>query len=135
MTLTITALTAAALALLLVYLSITTIRMRMKHSVAYGDAGQHDLTAAIRAHGNLTEYAPIGIILIALLESGGANRTILSIVAAVFVGARLLNAIGLFNPPGPPKPARSIGIVVTLLTLLGLALWLAARALIPADMG
>ena len=134
MQLTITALTAAALALLLVFLSVTTIRMRMKHRVPYGDAGQHDLTAAIRAHGNLTEYAPIGIILIALLESGGANRTALGIAAAAFVGARLLNAIGLFNPPGPPKPARSIGIVVTLLTLLGLAIWLAVRVLMP-DMG
>ena len=134
MQLTITALTAAALALLLVFLSITTIRMRMKHSAAYGDAGQHDLTSAIRAHGNLTEYAPIVIILIGLLESGGANPTVLSIAAAAFVGARLLNALGLFNPPGPPRPARSIGIVVTLATLLGLAIWLAIRVLIP-DMG
>ena len=131
MQLTITALTAAALALLLVFLSITTIRMRMKHSAAYGDAGQHELISAIRAHGNLTEYAPIGIILIALLESGGANSTILAIVAAIFVGARLLNAVGLFNPPGPPRPARSIGIVVTLLTLLGMAIWLFIRAALP----
>ena len=131
MQLTITALAAAALALLLVFLSITTIRMRMKHSAAYGDAGQHDLNCAIRAHGNLTEYAPVGIILIALLESGGANPTALSIAAAAFVGARLLNAIGLFNPPGPPKPARSIGIVVTLLTLLGLAIWLLIRVGLP----
>jgi uncharacterized membrane protein YecN with MAPEG domain len=131
MQLTITALTAAALALLLVFLSITTIRMRMKHGAAYGDAGQHDLNCAIRAHGNLTEYAPVGIILIALLESGGANPIALSIASAAFVGARLLNAIGLFNPPGPPKPARSIGIVVTLLILLGLAIWLALRALVP----
>lgn len=131
MQLTITALTAAALALLLVFLSITTIRMRMKHRASYGDAGQHDLISAIRAHGNLTEYAPIGIILIALLESGGANRTPLAIAAAAFVGARLLNAAGLFNPPGPPRPARSIGIVATLLILLGLALWLALRVLMP----
>ena len=131
MQLTITALTAAALAMLLVFLSVTTIRMRMKHRAPYGDAGQHDLTAAIRAHGNLTEYAPIGIILIALLESDGANRTPLAIAAAAFVGARLLNAAGLFNPPGPPRPARSIGIVATLLILLGLALWLALRVLRP----
>jgi len=134
MQLTITALTAAALALLLVFLSITTIRMRMKHRAPYGDAGQHELNCAIRAHGNLAEYAPTGIVLIALLEIGGANSTALYIAAAAFVAARLLNAIGLFNPPGPPKPARSTGIVVTLLVLLGLALWLAVRVLMP-DIG
>ncbi|MDB5673938.1 MAG: putative rane protein, partial [Sphingomonas bacterium] len=67
-----TALTASALALLLVFLSITTIRMRMKHKAAFGDAGEHGLTSAIRAHGNLTEYAPMGVILIGLLEASGA---------------------------------------------------------------
>jgi uncharacterized membrane protein YecN with MAPEG domain len=134
MQLTITALAAAALALLLVALAFNTIRMRMKHGASYGDAGQHDLTAAIRAHGNLTEYAPIGLILIGLLELGGANRTALAMVATCFVIARLLNAIGLYNPPGPPRPARSIGIIATLAILLGLALWLAFRVLMP-DLG
>jgi uncharacterized membrane protein YecN with MAPEG domain len=134
MQLTITALTAAALALLLVILAVNTIRMRMRHKVAYGDAGQHDLTSAIRAHGNLTEYAPIGLILIGLLEVDGANRTALAATAAGFVLARVLNAAGLYNAPGPPKPARSIGIVATLAILLGLAVWLAIRMLTP-DMG
>ncbi|SRR5258706_321264 len=134
MQLTITALSAAALGLLLVILAANTIRMRIKHSVAYGDAGQHDLTSAIRAHGNLAEYAPIGLILIGLLEFGGANRTALAAAATCFVLARVLNAAGLYNPPGPPKPARSIGIVATLAILLGLAVWLALRVLVP-DMG
>jgi uncharacterized membrane protein YecN with MAPEG domain len=69
-----------------------------------------------------------------LLEQGGANRTALAIAATAFVVARLLNAIGLFNPPGPPRPARSIGIVATLAILVWLALWLAIRVLSP-DLG
>jgi uncharacterized membrane protein YecN with MAPEG domain len=134
MELTITGLTAASLALLLVFLSVTTIRMRMKHSAAFGDAGQHDLTSAIRAHGNLTEYAPIGLILIGLLEIGGAHHIALAITAAAFVLARVLNAKGLFNEPGPPGPARSVGIVMTLAILLGMAVWLLVRIHVP-DMG
>ncbi|MEG3145553.1 MAPEG family protein [Sphingomonas sp. RT2P30] len=134
MHLTITALMAAALALLLVALAINTIRLRMKHAASYGDAGQHGLTAAIRAHGNLTEYAPLGVVLVGLLEQGGANRTALAIAATAFVVARLLNAIGLFNPPGPPRPARSIGIVATLAILVWLALWLTIRVVSP-DLG
>ena len=126
-----TALTASALALLLVFLSITTIRMRMKHKASFGDAGEHALASAIRAHGNLTEYAPIGLILIGLLEATGAAHMPLAITAAAFVAARVLNAIGLFNPPGPPTLARSIGIVATLLILLGLAIWLLILVHLP----
>jgi hypothetical protein len=122
---------AAALALLLVALAINTIRLRMRHGASYGDAGQHGLTAAIRAHGNLTEYAPLGVILVGLLELGGANRAALTVAATAFVVARLLNAIGLYNQPGPPRPARSIGIVATLVILIWLAVWLAIRVLAP----
>lgn len=120
----ITSLTATSLALLLVILSVITIRARMKHNAAFGDAGEQRLTSAIRAHGNLTEYAPMGLILIALLEANDASHGPLLLVAAAFVVARVLNAIGLFNPPGPPPLTRSIGIVSTLAILLGLAVWL-----------
>ena len=126
MHLVITALTASALAFLLVLLAVVTIRLRMKYAAAFGDGGHQDLVSAVRAHGNLAEYMPIGITLIGLLEASGVDFTILAILAAGFVGCRLLNAIGLFAPPGPPGPARSIGIVGTLLILLGLAGWLLA---------
>ena len=105
--------------------------MRMKHRASFGDAGEHALTSAIRAHGNLTEYAPIGLILIGLLEANGAGHAPLAITAAAFVAARALNAIGLFNPPGPPTLTRSIGIVATLLILLGFAIWLLVLILLP----
>lgn len=131
MHLIITALTAAALAVLLVALAINTIRLRMKYSAAFGDHGHQDLVSSIRAHGNLAEYMPIGITLIGLLEASGVDFTILAGLATGFVGSRALNAIGLFNPPGPPGPARSIGIVGTLLILLALAIWLAVIVLRP----
>ena len=131
MHLIITALTASALAVLLVLLALNTIRLRMKYSAAFGDHGHHDLVSSIRAHGNLAEYMPIGITLIGLLEASGVNFMILAGLAAGFVVSRALNAIGLFNPRGPPGPARSIGIVGTLLILLGLAGWLAVVVLEP----
>ncbi len=131
MHLIITALTAASLAILLVMLALNTIRLRMKYSAAFGDGGHQDLVSSIRAHGNLSEYMPIGITLIGLLEASGVNFMILAGLAAGFVGCRLLNAIGLFNPPGPPGPARSIGIVGTLLILLGMAVWLVVTVVGP----
>ncbi len=131
MHLIITALTASALAVLLVMLALNTIRLRMKYAAPFGDGGHQDLTSSVRAHGNLAEYMPIGITLIAMLEASGVDFTILAGLAGGFVACRMLNAIGLFNPPGPPGPARSIGIVGTLLILLGLAGWLVVTVLRP----
>jgi uncharacterized protein len=121
----ITSLTAAALALLLAFLAILTIRIRVRHGISFGDGDNPALRSASRAHGNLAEYAPIGLIVIGLLEVAAVNRTALAIGAASFVLGRLLHTIGLFGPPGPPPaPARAIGIVLTLLTLIALAGWL-----------
>lgn len=131
MHLNITALTAASLAILLVLLALNTIRLRMKYSAAFGDGGHQDLVSSIRAHGNLSEYMPIGITLVGLLEASGVDFMILAALSGGFVACRLLNAIGLFNPPGPPGPARSIGIVGTLLILLGMAVWLIWTVLGP----
>ncbi len=130
MHLTITALTASALALLLIILAIRTIQLRVRHRVPFGDQGHHPLTSAIRAHANLSEYAPTGILLIGLLEADGAGGPQLMVLAGGFVVTRVMNAIGLFNPPGPPTAARSLGIVGTLAVLLALALWLAARVIV-----
>lgn len=130
MHLTITALTASALALLLVTLAIRTIQLRVRHRAPFGDQGHQPLTSAIRAHANLSEYAPTGILLIGLLEADGAGGPLLMALAGGFVVTRVLNAIGLFNPPGPPTATRSFGIVGTLLVLLALALWLAARVIV-----
>jgi uncharacterized membrane protein YecN with MAPEG domain len=129
MHLIITALMASALALLLVLLAANTIRLRMRYSAAFGDGGQQDLVSAIRAHGNLAEYMPIGITLTGLLEASGVNHLILAGLAGGFVLCRVLNAVGLFNPPGPPGPARSIGIVGTLLILTAMAVWLLVSVL------
>lgn len=135
MNLIITPLTAAALALLLVALAIYTIRLRLKYRAPFGDAGHQDLVSSIRAHGNLAEYMPIGITLVGLLEASHVNALVLGGLAAGFVLCRVLNAIGLFNPPGPPGPARSIGIVGTLLILLGLAGWLLVSVIEPLLVG
>lgn len=129
MHLIITALTASALAVMLVGLAINTVRLRMKYEAAFGDGGHQDLVSSIRAHANLAEYMPIGITLIAMLEASGVNIRMLAGLAAGFVLCRALNAIGLFNPPGPPGPARSIGIVGTLLILIILAVWLTLTVL------
>jgi uncharacterized membrane protein YecN with MAPEG domain len=128
MELQITALTAAALTLLLVVLAVDTIRHRLRSSTSKGLGDDPGLTNASRAHGNLAENAPIALILIALLELGEADRTVLGAVAALFVVGRVFHATGMYSGAKVPLP-RSLGIMITLLVQLGLAGWLAARVL------
>ncbi|RYD55480.1 MAG: glutathione S-transferase [Sphingomonadales bacterium] len=130
MPLTITGFTAAALAILLVLLALDTIRNRFRTRLPFGLGDDPSLTSASRAHGNLAENAPIALILIALLEYGGADRQILTYVAAAFVLARMLHALGLYTPSkGTPPLPRALGVIATLLIQLGLAGWLVARLL------
>lgn len=128
MDLTITGLTAAALAILLVLLALDTIRNRFRTRIAFGLGDDPGLTSASRAHGNLAENAPIVLIMIGLLEAGGADREILTYVAGAFVLARVFHAIGLYTPTKSPPPLpRAIGVTSTALIQLGLAGWLIWR--------
>ncbi|WP_066798645.1 MAPEG family protein [Sphingomonas soli] len=130
MHLTVTGFTAAALAILLVLLALDTIRNRFRTRKPFGLGDDPGLTSASRAHGNLAENAPITLILMGLLEFGGADRQILIYLAVAFVSARLLHALGLYvQTKGPPPLPRALGVIATLAIQLGLAAWLIARLL------
>lgn len=124
MHLIITAATATALSLLLLALSVDIISRRMALRASFGDGGDHGLIAAIRAHGNLTEYLPIGLALIALLEINAAHPLALSIVAALFVVVRVAHAFGLRGSRERLTIGRSTGIIGTLLLLAVMTGWL-----------
>jgi uncharacterized membrane protein YecN with MAPEG domain len=64
---------AGILALLIVWLSLNVIKLRRSKKVILGDGGETDLHYAIRAQGNATEYIPISLILLVLLELSGVN--------------------------------------------------------------
>jgi len=121
----ITALTASVLTLLLIILSIDAIKRRKRLGVAFGDGGDPGLASAIRAHANLTEYMPIGLTLIGLLEAHGANRIVLGTMATLFVAGRYLHANGLYRRDPAFNAPRSMGISATILLLAAMALWLA----------
>ncbi len=88
---------AAALALLLVALSINISRLRIAHKISFGDGGIKELTAAIRAHGNTLEQSIIFVPLLYFVETGARldARVVLG-MAAAFVVARLIYCAALF---------------------------------------
>ena len=123
MTLQITAITAALMGLLLLALAIETVSHRFRTQAAFGDAQDPGLIAATRSHGNLAEHAPIVLIMLGLLEYSGANATLVTSVAGVFVAARVAHVIGLHQKsvPGKAPLARQIGVIGTWLVMLVLA--------------
>ena len=115
----ITALAAAILAFLHVWLSLNVIRLRQSLKVVIGDGGHEELIRAIRAQGNLAEYAPIGLILLACLEWNGAPWWLTAPLALAFVSGRLLHPQGIRSAAAPWRP-RVLGMQLTLVSLLAL---------------
>ena len=115
----VTAIAASILSFLYVKLSLNVIGYRRKHDVSVGDGGHEDLFRAIRAQGNLAEYAPIALILLACLEINHAPLWMTTILAAAFVVGRLLHPAGMKSAESPWQP-RVWGIQLTLLSLIAM---------------
>lgn len=129
MLLVVTTLVASAFCLLHVHLALAVIKLRHKHHVSMGHGDHEDLHRSIRAQGNLTEYAPITLILLACLELNGAPMVLTALLGAAAIAGRVLHAHGMLQPPEAPIKSRVLGMKFTLWTMIILALanvfWLA----------
>jgi uncharacterized protein len=124
MTLPVTAFVAAICAIMLLITAIDTVRQRVRLGAAFGDKDDQKLISASRSHGNLAEHAPIVILLLAFLEMNRAYHMGLMAIGALFLAGRVAHIIGLYMPmsTNPPLP-RTIGVIVTWLTLAVLSGW------------
>ena len=113
----ITPLYAGLLGILLLVLSYGVSRERMKRKVTIGDGEFPTLHRAIRAHGNLIEYAPFALILMLLVELEGFSDGIVHGLGITLVAGRVLHGIGLSLNSGPSAP-RAIGTTLTWLMIL-----------------
>ena len=107
---TITACLTAAFAVLMVLLSVQTSLRRAALGIAHGDAEDKTLRRRIRAHGNFTEYAPLAVVILLMVEISGATRINTLILALAFLLARLLHAAGMLYMSGPAL--RALGMLV-----------------------
>ncbi|HYE26853.1 MAG TPA: MAPEG family protein [Allosphingosinicella sp.] len=118
-TLTIT----GAAALLNIWLARRIGQLRLTHKVSIGDGGNEALVARMRAQANFIEYTPFVLILIGLIELAEGSRLWLWIVGVVYILARIAHGFGMDRPRPDPLRLRMIGIIVTALILVGLALY------------
>ena len=121
MVLPITLCAAAAAAILNFWLSTRVGVVRRANLIAHGDGGNAQLARRMRAHTNFVEYTPFILILCAVIELAGRGGLALSVVMALYFLARMAHAVGMDGEAVPKT--RVIGIAVTFLSLLGLAIY------------
>lgn len=113
----VTLFTASILGILIVMISFKCAMRRLNEKIEIGIGQDPKLERLMRAQANLTEYTPISIILIGLLEANGTNIQILYTLAGVLIVARLMHAYGFVTTPGK-NPGRFYGTSLTWLTIL-----------------
>lgn len=91
MSLPITSLLAGALGIWIVILSLRVAMFRKTAQVSIGHGDSNELHRRQRAQGNLTEYAPIGLILFGLAEIQNFDSNILAALAVLFLLSRLVH--------------------------------------------
>lgn len=126
-----TALATAVLMILHLVLMGRVIAQRGKTEVLIGDGGVDSMQQAIRVHANLLENVPIFLIGLGLAELMAGSTWMIAGLAAVFVIARVLHAVGYSRESGVSS-GRLVGTLGTMLSILvvaGYLIWTAIEIL------
>lgn len=115
---------AAVTGILLLVLSIQVVKFRLKYRKGLGVTEDRDFEAAVRAHANLVEYAPLALIMLAIAELNGVASGLIYWTGMALVVGRILHAWGMINGRGGPHKARMVGILLTWLAILATAVLL-----------
>ena len=128
MPISITAIYASILALIILALSINVTMHRVKLKVSLGDGGNPQMLRMIRLHANAIEYIPIALLLMAIYEINGGWHPALHIVGIALVAGRLIQTAGMWTTDVAGN-GRRIGQLLTWLSLAALALLNLAKVL------
>jgi hypothetical protein len=124
MILPITGVFAAVIGILLLVLSAVVAKYRIKYGKDMGTTEDLDFKAAVRAHGNLMEYAPRPLLMLGIAELNGVSSGFIYWIGMAFVLGRILHAWGMFQGQGGPHKARMVGILLTWAAILIIAVLL-----------
>ena len=121
MTLPITLTIVGAAALINIWLMIRVGQVRTSEKVSVGDGGNDKVIRRMRAHSNYIETAPFVLILIGLIEMTGTSPMWLWAVGGVYLLSRIAHGVGMDGEK--LAIGRTIGTIVTMLSLLGLGVY------------
>jgi uncharacterized protein len=108
-------------ALLLVLLSIRIILLRRTFKAGLGDKNEPSLKKAIRAHGNFTEYVPLALLMLVVMELMGVAALYLHLVGGSLLLGRVIHAWGV-SQLAERLIWRLCGMLLTFFSLLVSAL-------------
>lgn len=126
----ITSLFAGIACIVLVLISLPISLRRRKLRQALGDGGDAGLHRLIRAQGNFTEYVPLALIGVGLVELCGYAPAVVWSIGGPLALGRLLHMFGTWRTS---TPLRALAMLMTFASLLssgGLLLAAAAPALL-----
>ena len=112
----ITTLYAGLNGLVALWLAINVTRNRAKREIDMGDGGDADMQRVVRVHGNNSEYTPLVLILLALIEIVGAPALTIHVLGGGLLAARVFHAQGFYSKAGL-TPGRLVGQSVTWLVV------------------
>jgi uncharacterized membrane protein YecN with MAPEG domain len=116
---------AGLLGLVAIALSVNVTMLRGKHKTLFGDGGHQDLMLAIRRFGNFAEYAPLGLVLLALAQAGGAVGWYVHVAGIALVAGRVIHPLGM-KAGDKVQPLRVVGQSLTWLMIAATAVYLLA---------
>lgn len=124
----VTPLYAGLLGLLYIALSTLVIRGRWKFKTGIGTGGNKEMARLVRVHGNFSEYVPLALLLMCLVEIGGASNMTLHIIGGMLFIGRLAHAYGLYSHAGT-SPGRFIGVGCTFTVIIWCSIALLIKSL------
>ncbi|PID61738.1 MAG: GST-like protein [Gammaproteobacteria bacterium] len=101
------------------WLAIRIARLRGKHDVLIGDAGNPQIIAAMRAQANFVEYTPFVLLLTAFVELAKGSSVLLATIAGVYLLGRVAHGVGMTGD----VRWRMVGMATTMFTLLVLSIY------------
>ncbi|HKE47498.1 MAG TPA: MAPEG family protein [Rhodanobacteraceae bacterium] len=119
----ITGLYAALAALLIVILGMRVTLRRRVAKIGIGSGGDAVLAQRIRVHANATEYLPLSLLLLLILELNQTQPLLLHVFGCVLIASRVFHAVGLSSST-TASPGRAVGISLTWLVLVAMSLLL-----------
>ncbi len=119
----ITPIYAALLAIIFVFLSISTIKTRRELKIPLGDGNNPKLTRIIRAHSNFAEYVPFALILIYMAESQDAPKLLIHLLGISLLAGRSIHAYGI-NQLNENYKLRVFGMSMTFITIITSSIYL-----------
>jgi uncharacterized membrane protein YecN with MAPEG domain len=133
MTPRVTLLVASLHVLVYLALALRVVLHRRAHRIGVGTGGDEAMTRKVRVHGNFSEYVPLALLMLALLELSGLRAGLLWLFGGALLLARVLHAIGLGGSAGYSF-GRFGGTLLTFCVLLAMALAGLWRTLLAATL-